>query len=200
MFDFYLFKFGFKKLNSEKLNLCSGGIKIPGYFDVDIAGKVDLKIDLEKKLLPFADGSLSVVVCMSAINYFTYERAGEIIKDVFRVLKKGGIARFGVQDLRLIAQKYINNDREFYFQKLSDGRDRFKGVTMADKINSWFYGYPTAKGKHSQYMYDFESLAVHFKKAGFSLIEQKKFQESRLENIDLIDNRPEQMFFLEAVK
>ena len=39
-----------------------------------------------------------------------------------------------------------------------------------------------------------------FKMAGFSVVEKRAFQESRLEDIEMIDNRPDQMFFLEAVK
>jgi len=49
-------------------------------------------------------------------------------------------------------------------------------------------------------VYDFESLALLFKNAGFRTVEQKKYRESVLADIEKIDNRPEQMFFLEATK
>ena len=71
---------------------------------------------------------------------------------------------------------------------------------MGDKFNAWFYGYKTHGGKHCKYFYDFDSLYVLFKKAGFTVIEKKEYLESIITNIALIDNRPEQMFFLEAVK
>jgi predicted SAM-dependent methyltransferase len=185
--------------NVRHINLC--GIGVPGYFNLDLK-KSDYNIDLEQELLPFEDNSAEVVVCMSAINYFTRERGAEIIKDVFRVLTPGGIARFGVQDLKAIARKYVTEDKEFFFQKRSDGsgEDRFVGETMADKINSWFYGYAVAPGYGSKYMYDYETLALLFKKAGFKLVEQKSYVESRLPDVAQIDNRPDQMFFLEAIK
>jgi predicted SAM-dependent methyltransferase len=156
-------------------------------------------IDLERDLLPFPDNSVDVVVCMSAINYFTRKRAGEIIKDVYRILKEGGTARFGTQDLCLLAGYYLERNREFYFQKLANGQERFPGRTFADKFNEFFYGFPT-RDKHCRYVYDFEALRDLFTEAGFRLVEEKRFQESRILEIEAIDNRPEQMFFLEAVK
>lgn len=105
----------------------------------------------------------------------------------------------GVQDMRVLAGRYLRNDTEFFFQKLPDGRDRFEGLTIGDKFAAWFYGY-AIKGMPCRYFYDNESLAHLFKEAGFSIVDTKQFRESRLEDIELIDNRPDQMFFLEAVK
>lgn len=181
----------------KKINLCGGSVSIPGYFNVDMDYKADLIIDLSKESLPFPKNSAEVVVCISAINYFSRKRGEEIIKEVYRILKKGGIARFAVQDLLEISKKYVNGDKNFFFQQLN-GRDRFKGETMCDKINSWFYGYGRVGSE--KYMYDYETLSLLFKRAGFSRVEQKNYRESVLENIDMIDNRPDQMFFLEAIK
>ena len=107
--------------------------------------------------------------------------------------------RFGVQDLEIIAKKYLDKDTDFFFQKLPDGRDRFVGATIADKVNAWFYGFEI-NGNPCQYVYDYESLSLLFKEAGFSTVERKQYMESRIAEIKLIDNRPEQMFFLEAIK
>lgn len=183
-----------------KINLCSGWNVLADYWNVDIEPKADLILDLEKSLLPFKNNSMDVVVCISAINYFTRKRASRVIKEVFRVLKSGGITRFGVQDLRVLAQKYLERDEKFFFEKLPNGQDRFPGLTFADKFNQWFFGFPSYGGKTSKYVYDFESLSVLFREAGFSQIEEKGFSESCLFDVKKIDNRPEQMFFLEAKK
>ena len=188
-----------KRLSVKKINMCCGTQKIPGYFGIDFVRVADLCLDLSKNDLPFPDGSIDSVVCMSAINYFTRSRGQALVGDVYRVLKLGGVARFGVQDMESIARRYVEKDTKFYFQKLPDGRDRFEGPTIGDKFAAWFYGYEI-RGIPCRYFYDYESLAFLFKTAGFSVVEKKVFQESRLNNIDLIDNRPDQMFFLEAVK
>lgn len=197
--NYYRFKCNIKS-PPRKINLCGGSLIIEKYYNVDIGPWSDLILDLGKKPIPFKDNSAEIVLCISAINYFTRKKGAEIIKDVYRVLKSGGIARFAVQDLLEISKKYVNRDENFFFQKLPNGAERFKGVTMADKINSWFYGYKTIGGKTCKYFYDFETLALLFKEAGFSKIERKKYRESLIPEIDKIDNRPDQMFFLEAIK
>lgn len=183
----------------RKVNLCCGSQRIPGYVGVDLGRSSDVPLDLTKEDLPFSDGSMDAVVCISGINYFTRERGGELIRDVYRILRPGGIARFAVQDMESLARRYVDKDTRFFFQKLKDGTDRFPGPTLGDKFVSWFYGY-AIKGNPCRYFYDFESLAYLFKVAGFSMIERKAYLESRLHDIKLIDNREEQMFFLEAIK
>jgi predicted SAM-dependent methyltransferase len=183
----------------KKVNLCSGPVQIDGYINVDIYDGAHFVLDLEKEQLPFPDESVDVLVCISAINYFSRQRAAEIIKEVYRVLKPGGITRFAAQDLHIFAEKYLNNDIGFYFQKLPDGRDRFPGKTIGDKFNEFFYGFKF-KDKHCKYVHDFESLRVLFEEAGFPAIERKKYCESIIPEIEQIDNRPEQMFFLDAIK
>jgi MoaA/NifB/PqqE/SkfB family radical SAM enzyme/predicted SAM-dependent methyltransferase len=188
-----------KSIKLKRVNLCSGPRKLEGFVNIDITQNSDLIIDLEKTLLPFENESVETLICISAINYFSRDRALEIIKDVYRSLCNGGVARFAVQDLKILTAKYLSNDEKFFNEKLADGSDRFPGDTFADKFNEWFYGFPSL-GKHCKYVYDFESLSFLFRKAGFRIVETKNYQESRIENIELIDNRPEQMFFLEAVK
>ena len=183
----------------EGINLGAGPQHIPGCLAIDFNLGADLYLDLRRHDLPFSDGSLDYVVCISAINYLSYDRACEILAQVYRVLKPGGVARFGVQDLRLIALKYIERDMHFFYQKLPNGGARFPGETLGDKFNYWFYGHPI-RGSGCKYLYDYEALAHIFLKAGFTCVENRKFMDSRLKNIDSIDNRADQMFFLEAVK
>jgi len=181
------------------INLCSGGSRIPGYLNIDIVKGADIVMDLARHDLPFPPNSVQRIVCMSAINYFSRLRAAELIRQCFRILEPGGIARFGVQDMEMLAQRYVQKDNAFFFQKLPNGKDRFEGPTLGDKFAAWFYGY-AAGGYPCQYFYDYESLAFLFRQAGFPLIERKPYGVSRLGRIEQIDNRPEQMFFLEAVK
>ncbi len=191
------------KLIQNKLtmiNIGSGAIALEGYWNIDISHRADLIIDLDYNLLPFQDDSLDVAVCISAINYLTRDRAQLLIQDVWRTLKPGGIARFASQDLRMIAQKYVENDQTFFSQLLPNGKHRFPGRTNADKINAWFYGHPTSGNKVCRYFYDYETLADLFEVARFSHVQKKAYQESTLPDVGLIDNRPDQMFFLEAVK
>lgn len=182
-----------------RLNLCAGTQKIPGWIGIDIEGGVDLKLDLAKMNLPFVSGSVSSVACISAINYFSVDRAQELVNETYRVLETGGVARFAVQDLSLLAKKYVDRDLEFFNQRTADGHLRFEGETLGDRFVAWFYGY-RAGGTPCRYVYDYDSLSRLFVRAGFSVVEQRAFQSSRLADVSALDNRPDQMFFLEAVK
>lgn len=182
-----------------KVNLCSGTQKVPGYLGIDLVEGADLRLDLSTKDLPFAESSLDALVCMSAINYFTRERAQQLVREMRRVLRPGGVCRVGVQDMRSLAERYVRGDRDFFFQKLPDGRDRFEGPTLGDKFAAWFYGYAVGAYR-CEYFYDFDSLAYLFRDAGFSLVERKAYRESRLPEVGLLDNRADQMFYLEALK
>lgn len=183
----------------RKLNLACGSQRVPGFLGIDLVEGVDLRLDLARTDLPFAASSLEAVVCMSAINYFTRARAQQLAREMHRVLRAGGVCRVGVQDMKSLAERYVRGDREFFFQKLADGRERFEGPTLGDKFAAWFYGY--AVGAHRcEYFYDFESLAQLFREAGFGVVERKAFRESRIAEAALLDNRADQMFFLEAVK
>ena len=104
-----------------------------------------------------------------------------------------------VNKKRVNIASYVVKDTDFFFQKLTNGDERFEGKTMGDKFNSWFYGYLTGGGP-TKYFYDYETLADLFISAGFSVVEKKKYMDSRLKEIKSIDNREDQMFFLEAVK
>lgn len=196
---YILIKSGLYKVQTKQINLCGGSKKINGFYNIDLNINADLCIDLEKLLLPFADNSVKIIVCISAINYFTKKRGQEIIKDVYRVLETGGIARFAVQDLHSIMEKYINNDQNFFYQKLPNGKERFLGTTMADKINSWFYDYK-AYSKGPKYFYDYETLRQIFDTVGFKEVKRMGYRKSNIANIEEIDNREDQMFFLEAIK
>ena len=183
----------------RRINLCCGSQKIPGYCGIDLCLGADMVINLAKRDLPFGTGSLETVVCTSGINYFTRARARFLIREVCRVLKPAGIARFSVQDMEAIARRHVEKNVDFFFQKFPDGRERFDGPTIGDKFAAWFYGYRTAGGP-SRYFYDYNSLAYLFNEAGFSIVERRSYCDSRLPEIHRIDNRPDQMFFLEAVK
>jgi predicted SAM-dependent methyltransferase len=184
----------------RKVNLGSGHNPLPGYWNVDLCAEADLVLDLEHGMLPFPDASMDVVVCNSAINYFSRWRGRYLIQESYRILAKGGVARFSSQDLRAIAERYARNDHAFFDQTLPNGKSRFEGATMADKINTWFYGYATDGGKTGKYFYDYETLALLFREAGFATVECRPYRSSRLPEVAQIDNREDQVFFLEAVK
>jgi len=190
---YYLFlKIKTKKI--KKINLCSAGVRICGYTNVDRLPPVDVVYDINYPL-PFQDNSIDTAVMIHGIYYFYYKKAKEIISEIYRVLKNGGIVRVSFIDLEIFAKKYLGKDYNFYNQKLPNDRERFVGKTIGDKFisNAYYYG-------GIKYFYDFESLKSHFEEAGFKDIKKCNFGESQIEEIKEIDNRPDISGFLEAIK
>lgn len=196
---FVYYTFHYKKSRHLKINLASGNQIIPGYLSSDVFRGVDLRLDLSKSKLPFPSGSVDSIICTSGINYITYGEARLLIKEIHRVLNDGGVCRMSVQDLDLLIKYYYENNTDFFNQKSADGTERFPGFDIADKFNNWFSGF-YANGHSCKYVYNYESLKHLFVDGGFRTVERKAYLESRLDNINLIDNRADQMFFLEAVK
>lgn len=185
---------GEKLKGIRRINLCGGPVIIDGYVNIDIGQGADLVHDIRKPL-PLPSDSVEIVVMSHALNYFTYDECKSIVSEIYRILKTGGIVRVSVPDLELFAKAYIEKDREFLFQKLPSGADRFRGATIGDKFISLAYGYGGVK-----YFFDYESCAVIFRLAGFKNIKRCNYGESAIPDIQKIDNRPELSFYLEAVK
>lgn len=80
-----------------KLNLGSGGKPLEGYVNLDSnpkAPKVDVVSDLDVFPWPFEDNSVDEVFMDQCLEHLTdHNRA---MKEVYRILKKGGVARISV--------------------------------------------------------------------------------------------------------
>lgn len=184
----------------KKLNLCSGSNILYDYINLDVSTNSDIICDLEKKNLPFKNNQFDTIVCISAINYFERKRAIEILKEVYRVLEYGGIFRISTQCLDKLINHYINKNKFFFNQTGKNNLPLFPGENFSEKLLNWFYGFETIEGHKTKYIYNFEILSNILKNIGFKNIENKKFLDSKIKNIDKIDNREDQCFFLECEK
>lgn len=188
-----------KKKAKSKINLASGDQRIPGYINLDYSLSADIPINLNWGCLPFKDDTVEVVVCTSAINYFTKERARIIISETYRVLKIGGVVRFSTQDLRVISRAYVDHNIDLFKKQRKLTMDCKNNETDCDIFNEWISGYPTLGGR-CKYIWDYETLEIIFHEVGFKEIKKMNYMESKIIEINQIDNRQDQMFYLEAVK
>jgi hypothetical protein len=49
-------------------------------------------------------------------------------------------------------------------------------------------------------MYDFDSLAARLRKAGFVDVTRREYRQGSCPDVELLDSRPEDSFYLEAIR
>lgn len=131
--------------------------------------------------LPFDAGTVDFIFCSHVLEHFVREDAARLVREAYRVLKPGGYVRIAVPDLRQAFELYQKGRRaealEYFFPE-NGGND----FSM------------------HRYMYDFELMRDMLVTEGFEQVEQRGYREGRVPDLELLDNRPEQSLFVEALK
>ncbi len=93
-----------------KLNLGCGQDKRSGFINIDALPELepDLVHDLLKPL-PFKDKSVSYVLAQDILEHFTKEDLNQILADIYRVLKFGGVLELRVPNPEAICKKYAHD-------------------------------------------------------------------------------------------
>lgn len=132
--------------------------------------------------IPFVDNCADFIYCSHFLEHLTRQQGLTLIRETYRVLKKGGVARVSVPDLSKAIDLYSSGDKDAALKLLYDG---------ADSGNEF--------ARH-KYMYDHEILGDFLREAGFEQITRCQYQQGRTPDIEFLDNRPEHSLFVEAVK
>ena len=90
------------------INLGCGERTHPDWLNVDLtAGKSDvLKYDLTTGV-PFPSDRADAVYCAAVLEHFRRQNVAQFLKEIYRVLKPGGVIRVGVPDLEKLCQIYL---------------------------------------------------------------------------------------------
>ena len=131
--------------------------------------------------VPLPDDSADFVFTSHFLEHLFVEDARHFVNEIWRVLRPGGIARICVPDLEIAVEWYRQGEKE--------------------KALSQFYP-PIAWGHFAQhrYLYDFAMLHGLLEQAGFTDIERRSFREGAVPDLDVLDVRPEETLYVEAVK
>lgn len=132
--------------------------------------------------IPLIDKTADFVYSSHFFEHLFKQDAERLLTECHRALKSGGIVRICVPDLAYALSLYVAGEKEkmlgnYFFV---DDKDSFLA-------------------RH-KYMYDFELLKSVLAKAGFSQVTRCKYQEGQTPDIAILDNRPEETLFVEAVK
>lgn len=135
----------FASHDTRYLNLGSGSLLIDGMLNVDYSARADAFIDLTKAA-PYPDNSFDYVFCEEVIEHFPEAISLQVLAEVYRILRPGGVARFTTPRLEWFVDRFHEKD------------------PMGADINCIFYGHGHA------HIYSEQSLRAAMEKAGYSEI------------------------------
>lgn len=138
-------------------------------------------LDLTKPL-PFADASVTAVFSSHVFEHLFRVEIERLVVEIHRVLMPGGVCRVVVPDLERVVAHYDPAAPERFLSTIfeADTRDAVK--------NGHHWGFTGA------------SLKKLFNACGFATAEVVRFREGRCPDIGVLDNRPDESVFFEAVK
>jgi len=131
--------------------------------------------------IPFPGGSVDYLYSSHLLEHLFKEDAKKLLKEAYRVLKKGGIVRICIPDLEYAISLYQKGDKE---QALR-------------------YFFTTSKSGYfsrHQYMYDFDLLSQLLEEAGFACIQRCSYRQGKTPDIEVLDDRPEETLYVESSK
>ncbi len=145
-----------------KLNIGCGGDIRPGYVNIDRHSKdfietrygVELGetppvFDLDILHLPYQDSSVDEVLCLAFLEHLSFEDEGKFLREVQRVLRRGGTFHFTVPDFENLVKQWLAAEDNFIdFYKLGTDEHWF-GNGDRNLKNRW--GYLTASIFGNQY-------------------------------------------------
>ena len=108
--------------------------------------------------------------------------ADHLLRECYRVLKPGGILRISVPDLEYAVSLYAADEKE----------KMLRNYYFVDDDDSYY-------ARH-KYMYDYAMLESQLTGIGFAEVARCQYRQGRVPDIEILDNRPEESLFVEAVK
>ena len=153
--------------------------------------KIDICWDITRKKIPFDDNSLDGLFSEHCLDQINLEACQEVLKEFYRVLKYKRTLRIVLPDGEMYMDLYIKRKKG---QNVSLPYEEGY-VTPMHRINLAFTGHGHL------FLYDYETIHLLLKKAGFKMIRKQSFGVGGDERL-LIDTdwRAIESFYVEAVK
>jgi SAM-dependent methyltransferase len=134
------------------------------------------------KRFSFADNTFDYVYSSHMLEHLCPDEAESCLREVYRVMKPGGVLRLALPDLDYIIEQYDPTNPEATLVSIYQGRSR-KTNPLA---RHWWH-------------YNAKSLAELLQRLGFRELVRCEYQQGRCAEVEIIDHRPNSLF-MEGVK
>lgn len=124
--------------------------------------------------LPLATGSWRGVYCSHMLDYLSLDDFRAALRNTHKILQKDGVFRFVLEDFEFFVKRYANDDS-------ADASLKFMGETLGhEKRDRSLKGLFISWLGNSQrlWMWDYKSIEVELKSAGFKNIRRASFGDS----------------------
>jgi len=152
-------------------------------YDIDWA---DINLVNITRRLPLKDNSVDYVYCSHVLEHFDKKTAILILKDISRVLKKRGVVRIVLPDLKLLIDQYKSAD-EFNRDYFGYDKDKYDWKRIFIRGHEWMYDKKSA----------FQLLSGVFGKVVMSEYKDGNFPD--IEQLDLQEHSNHSLY-IEGVK
>lgn len=150
----------------KKVHLGCGNKDIPGFINIDIREDSHIHYIADiRKLEMFSDEEVDLIYACHTLEHFKRFEIEDILKEWFRILKKGGILRLAVPDFEAIVKVY------------NSGLDLEKLIGLIHGGQNYEYNYHYIS-------FDFKSLEIALKKVGFKLVHRYDWRKTEHKDYD----------------
>jgi SAM-dependent methyltransferase len=174
------------------MNWGCGAVARPGWINSDReAGPgVDIARDVRHGL-PLDDESLDYITSIHALPEIPYGDLEDVLWELRRVLRRGGVLRLGLPDMDRAIEAYRSGDTDYFLAP--DELVRSPGGKMIAQL-LWF--------GRSRTMFTWDFAEELLAKARFREVRRCGYRltYSSFPEIVELDNRPDESLFVEAVK
>jgi SAM-dependent methyltransferase len=183
-----------------------------------------------RKRLPFDSETINFVYSSHLIEHLEKHEAENLLRECFRVLKKGGLIRLVTPDLEILTKTYIKEIEERQKDDIGNNSlpsEEFLGILgiynrdpgiivplaavrergFLGILGTYIYRIPFfakvfAKIFYTRHkwIYDQFSLRALLMTCGFTHIQKKSYKIGEMPDIAFLDRRPEESLYMEAQK
>jgi len=165
-----------RALRGALVNVACGPQILDGFVNMDLLGPPPRILWDCRRSLPLADGGAAGIRVEQFVEHLDpREELPHFLRDCVRVLEPGGVLRIIVPDAARYLQAYCRLDLDGFRELAVPDPFPADLPTRMDVINHIFHQW----GEH-RWAYDFETLSLRLRTAGFVAIEQVGYQRSLL--------------------
>ena len=166
-----------------------GDIRPAGWINIDIGSgpRIDISCDVREGI-PLPDTSVDYISSQHALQEISILEQGKALRELWRILKPGGVLRMGLPDLDRAIACYLAG-RNDYFEWDWD--------TLSGNFITFILDY-----NYTRTPFTYEFAEELLKKAGFKDVCRVSYRETKTAFPEIVelDNRESESFYFEAIK